>query len=63
MDFFLLLTIQASAQPEKKSAVQVVKVEVERQPDLNIPRARHTVFSVNGEITVAGGHTEGFVPI
>lgn len=39
-----------------------VKIEVERLPDLNIPRAGHTLFSVNGELTVAGGHTDGFVP-
>ena len=31
-------------------------------PDLNISRAGHALFYVNGELTVAGGHTNGFVP-
>ena len=38
------------------------KIEVERLPDLNIPRAGHQLFFVNGELVVAGGHTNGFVP-
>ena len=45
-----------------KSACPEVRVEAERLPDLNVPRAGHTVFCVNGEIVVAGGHTSGFVP-
>ena len=40
----------------------VKKIDTERLPDLNIPRAGHALFSVNEEITVAGGHTDGFVP-
>ena len=40
----------------------VVKIEVEPLPDLNIPRAGHALFYANGELTVAGGHTNGFVP-
>lgn len=40
----------------------MVKMEVQRLPDLNIPRAGHAVFVVNGELTVVGGHTSGFVP-
>ena len=39
-----------------------VKLQVVRQPDLNIPRAGHMVFMANGEPTVVGGHTHGFVP-
>ena len=42
--------------------LQSQKIEVERLPDLNIPRAAHSLFFVNGELTVAGGHTNGFVP-
>lgn len=42
--------------------LQSQKIEVERLPDLNIPRGGHSLFCVNGEITVAGGHTNGFVP-
>ena len=40
----------------------VVKIEVEQLPDLNTPRAGHALFYANGELTVAGGHTNGFVP-
>ena len=39
-----------------------VRIEVKQMPDLNIPRAGHQTFCVNGELTVAGGHTDGFVP-
>ena len=40
----------------------VVKIEAKRLPDMNIPRAGHALFYANGELTVAGGHTNGFVP-
>lgn len=39
-----------------------VKLQAVRLPDLNIPRSGHTLFVVNGEPTVVGGHTDGFVP-
>ena len=39
-----------------------VRIVPERLPDLNIPRADHSVFVVGGEPTVVGGHTDGFVP-
>ena len=35
---------------------------VERLPDLNIPRSAHVLVYVNGELTVIGGHTTGFIP-
>mgnify|MGYP002624248306 CR=1 FL=1 len=37
-------------------------IDVERLPDLNIPRAGHTTLFAGGELFVAGGHTAGFVP-
>ena len=40
----------------------MIQIEIERLPDLNIPRAGHELFYVNGELVVAGGHTNGFVP-
>ena len=40
----------------------VVKIEVERLADLNIPRYGHSVLLLNGEPTVIGGHTTNFVP-
>ena len=36
-------------------------LEAERLPDMNVPRAGHNVFYANGELTVVGGHTSGFV--
>lgn len=57
---FALLSITGSINAADTCAVS--KIDVERLPDLNIPRAGHEVFCVNGEITVAGGHTNGFVP-
>lgn len=44
------------------SSTPMKKIEAERLPDLNIPRASHSIFYVNGEVTVVGGHTLGFVP-
>lgn len=44
------------------AACPTVRIEAERLPDLNVPRFGHSVISVNGEITVFGGHTKGFVP-
>jgi AraC-like DNA-binding protein len=37
-------------------------MHVERLPDLNIPRTAHVLAFVNGELTVIGGHTTGFIP-
>jgi AraC-like DNA-binding protein len=39
-----------------------LRMTVERLPDLNVPRGGHTAAFVNGELTVIGGHTTGFVP-
>ena len=44
------------------SGCPIVKVEAERLPDLNIPRAGHKVLVAGGEYVVFGGHTNGFVP-
>ena len=47
---------------QQQETCPVVEIEVEQLPDLNIPRAGHALFYANGELTVAGGHTNGFVP-
>ena len=39
-----------------------IQMTVERLPDLNVPRNAHTAAFVNGELTVIGGHTTGFIP-
>ena len=48
-------------QPAADTAVQWKKIEAMRLPDMNLPRAGHSVFYVNGELTVVGGHSLGFV--
>ena len=60
---FLLPPVASGASADTiPSGCPIVKVEVEQLPDLNIARAGHQVFCVNGEYVVAGGHTDGFVP-
>ena len=57
-----LLSIVLPVVAQQQDACPVIKLEAERLPDLNIPRAGHALFYANGELTVAGGHTSGFVP-
>ena len=56
-----LLPLAAQATGDAVSC-PVVKIEAERLPDLNIPRAGYKAVCVNGELTVIGGHTTNFVP-
>lgn len=44
-----------------KSICPIIKIDAERLTDLNVPRSGHSAFLVNGELTVVGGHTSGFV--
>ena len=57
-----MLSIVLPVVAQQQDACPVIKLEAERLPDLNIPRAGHALFYANGELTVAGGHTDGFVP-
>ena len=60
----LLLTPVVQAQeavPTEQRGCPIVRIEAERLPDLNIPRSGHSAFIANGEVTVVGGHTSGFV--
>lgn len=34
----------------------------ERLPNLSVPRSGHALLYLNGELTVIGGHTTGFIP-
>ena len=56
-----LLPLASQAQGDAPSC-PVVKIEAERLPDLNVPRAGYVALCVNGEPTVIGGHTTNFVP-
>lgn len=52
----------ASAVAGADDSIRLQRIEVERLPDLNIPRNAHSAFCVNGEVTVVGGHTTNFIP-
>ena len=56
-----LICLEAFAEADTKGTCPTVKVKAERLPDLNIPRSGHSAFIANGELTVVGGHTSGFV--
>lgn len=58
----LLIMLSLTTRAQQELPLPEIKIEVERLPDLNIPRAGHETFIVNGEYTVVGGHTNGFVP-
>lgn len=62
LSHILLLACAALPVTAQQQVCPVVEMEVEQLPDLNIPRAGHALFYANGELTVAGGHTVGFVP-
>ena len=62
---FALLPISMSgkmAARQSGDTCPMVKIVPERMPDLNIPRFGHSILNLNGEITVIGGHTTGFIP-
>ena len=50
------------ADTSAESRCPTIKITAERLPDMHIARASHCTFILNGELTVVGGHTEGFVP-
>ena len=58
----LLFCLAATLPTVAQQACPMVKMQVERLPDLNVPRLGHTVFCADGEVVVAGGHTTNFVP-
>ena len=57
----LLTTSKSAADGVDKLNCPVVRIEAERLPDMNVPRSGHSAILVNGEVTVLGGHTSGFV--
>lgn len=46
----------------QSDTIPMTKIVPQRLPDLNIPRFCHDTFYADGELTVTGGHTSGFVP-
>ena len=60
LTFLSFLTVLGTATAQQP--FPMVKMQVERLPDLNIPRQGHSVFCIGGEVVAAGGHTTNFVP-
>ena len=59
--FLLTFVSLLTGQSAENTDLTRKKLEAERLPDMNLPRAGHAVFYVGGELTVIGGHTSGFV--
>lgn len=59
--YALLLSAVQNVCADDNKTCPIIKIEAERLPDLNVPRSGHSAFVVNGELTVVGGHTSGFV--
>lgn len=57
----LLVPAQALADGADRMKCPIIRLVAERLPDLNVPRSGHSALLVNGEVTVIGGHTSGFV--
>lgn len=53
---------QAAGPGQAGNEGKCIPMTVERLPDMNVPRNAHTAAFVNGELTVIGGHTTGFIP-
>ena len=62
LPFILVMMMSVLPVTAQQQTCPIVQIETERLPNLSIPRAGHAMFYANGELTVAGGHTNGFVP-
>ena len=58
----LLVLLSTSESISAADTCTVKKMEVERLPDLNVPRSGHSIVMLDGEVTVIGGHTTNFIP-
>ena len=58
----LQFPLHASGVMAENPTCPLVKVELERLSDLNVPRSGHSLLCIGGEMVVFGGHTSGFVP-
>lgn len=57
----LITTSKATADDVGNAKCTIIKLEAERLPDMTVPRSGHSAFLANGEVTLVGGHTSGFV--
>ena len=56
-----MTTSKATADDVGNAKCPIIKLEAERLPDMTVPRSGHSAFLANGEVTLVGGHTSGFV--
>lgn len=54
-------TATATSQGSVATTCPIAKISPQRLPDMNVPRFSHRLCYLNGELTVFGGHTSGFV--
>ena len=59
--FAVVGTGMAVPQDSVATTCPIAKIEPQRLPDMNVPRFSHRLCYLNGELTVFGGHTSGFV--
>ena len=59
--FTVVGTGMAAPQDSAATTCPIVKIDPQRLPDMNVPRFSHRLCYLNGELTVFGGHTSGFV--
>ena len=52
----------AAAGTDSLSVCPEVRIDVQRLPDMQVPRQGHSTIYINGETVVIGGHTTGFIP-
>lgn len=57
-----VLSLSLAIAAEPMASCPMVKITLERLPDLNIPRHGHSLLCIGNEMVVFGGHTTGFVP-
>ncbi len=49
-------------EPILLDGISYQEMPIEVLPSLNVPRMSHSLFCVDGELVVIGGHTTGFIP-
>ena len=57
----LLMASEVAADGASRVNCPLVRIVAERLPDMNVPRSGHSALMLNGELTLLGGHTSGFV--
>lgn len=59
--FLIIIAFATCTSAAGQTGIALQSMSVERLPDLNVPRSGHALVVANGELTVIGGHTGGFL--